>query len=67
MKGLSAISILSKIEPLLPRVQKPSQYIGGETGSIVKDRKNVRVLAGNMIGRGTQQAIGWFAGMWLVS
>lgn len=43
MKGLSAISILSKIEPLLLRVQKPSQYIGGETGSIVKDRKKVKV------------------------
>lgn len=43
MKGLSAISILSKIEPLLLKVQKPAQYIGGEVGSIVKDKKNVKV------------------------
>lgn len=43
MKGLSAISILSKIEPLLLKVQKPAQYIGGEVGSIVKDKENVKV------------------------
>jgi len=42
MKGLSAISILSKIEPLLLKVQKPAQYIGGEVGSIVKDKEKVR-------------------------
>lgn len=40
---MSAISILSKIEPHLLKVQKPSQYIGGETGSIVKDHKNIDV------------------------
>ena len=42
-KGLSAISILSKIEPLLLSVQKPSQYIGGEVGSIVKNKENIDV------------------------
>lgn len=40
---MSAISILSKIEPHLLKVQKPSQYIGGETGSIVKDHENIDV------------------------
>lgn len=40
---MSVISILSKIEPHLLKVQKPSQYIGGETGSIVKDHKNIDV------------------------
>ncbi len=42
-KGLRIISILSKIEPLLLQVQKPSQYIGGEVGSIVKDKDTVDV------------------------
>ncbi|MBQ8514760.1 MAG: TIGR03960 family B12-binding radical SAM protein [Ruminococcus sp.] len=37
------ISILSKIEPLLLQVQKPSQYIGGEVGSIIKDKEKVDV------------------------
>ncbi|MGN0592406.1 MAG: TIGR03960 family B12-binding radical SAM protein [Ruminococcus sp.] len=37
------ISILSQIEPLLLRVQKPSQYIGGEVGSIVKDKEKIEV------------------------
>ncbi|MBQ8687452.1 MAG: TIGR03960 family B12-binding radical SAM protein, partial [Ruminococcus sp.] len=37
------ISILSKIEPLLLQVQKPSQYIGGEVGSIVKDKEKIDV------------------------
>lgn len=44
MKGLSAISILSKIEPLLLKVQKPAQYIGGEVGSIVKDKKMLKLV-----------------------
>ncbi len=43
MKGLSAISILSKIEPFLFSVQKPSQYIGGEIGCIVKDHRKISV------------------------
>ncbi|MBQ8724531.1 MAG: TIGR03960 family B12-binding radical SAM protein, partial [Oscillospiraceae bacterium] len=42
-KGLSAISILSKIEPLLLSVQKPSKYMCGEVGSIVKNKENVDV------------------------
>ena len=40
---MSIISILSKIEPLLLQVQKPSQYIGGEVGSIIKDKEKVDV------------------------
>ncbi len=38
-----AISILSKIEPLLLDVQKPSRYIGGEVGSIVKNPEETDV------------------------
>ncbi len=40
---MSAISILSKIEPLLLSVQKPSRYIGGEVGSIVKNPEETDV------------------------
>lgn len=40
---MSAISILSKIEPLLLDVQKPSRYIGGEVGSIVKNPEETDV------------------------
>lgn len=32
-----------KIENLLLQVQKPSRYIGGELGSIIKDKKNIDV------------------------
>ncbi len=32
-----------KIEKLLLKVQKPSRYIGGENGSVMKDKKNVDV------------------------
>lgn len=32
-----------KIENTILKVQKPSRYIGGELGSIVKDKKNVSV------------------------
>ncbi len=32
-----------KIEKLLLKVQKPARYIGGESGSIVKDRENISV------------------------
>ncbi len=42
-KGLSGITVLSKIEPLLLNVQKPSQYIGGEVGSIIKDKEKIDV------------------------
>lgn len=37
------MNVLSKIEPLLMQVQKPAQYIGGEVGSIVKERDKVDV------------------------
>src|SRR3954464_3052449 len=30
-------SLFPLLEPLLPRVQKPIQYVGGELGSTVKD------------------------------
>lgn len=42
-KGVSKISLLSKLEPLLLQVQKPAQYIGGEIGSIRKEPKSVSV------------------------
>ncbi len=37
------MNIQSRIEPLLMQVQKPAQYIGGEVGSIIKDRDKVSV------------------------
>ncbi|MBQ8823748.1 MAG: TIGR03960 family B12-binding radical SAM protein [Ruminococcus sp.] len=37
------INILSKIEPLLLQVQKPAQYIGGELGSVYKNKEEVDV------------------------
>ena len=30
-------SVFRRLEPLLPRVQKPIQYVGGELNSMVKD------------------------------
>ena len=42
-KGAILINLLSKIEPLLLKVQKPAQYIGGEMGSIRKDPNTVSV------------------------
>ena len=30
-------SVYPALEPLLPRVRKPVQYVGGEVGSVVKD------------------------------
>src|ERR1700745_3858674 len=30
-------SLYPDLEPLLPRVRKPIQYVGGEVGSVVKD------------------------------
>src|SRR6202023_341116 len=30
-------SVYSALEPLLPRVRKPIQYVGGEVGSVTKD------------------------------
>src|SRR5258708_8488037 len=34
---MPAKSIYPDLEPLLPRVRKPIQYVGGEVGSVVKD------------------------------
>ena len=30
-------SVYPALEPLLPRVRKPIQYVGGEVGSVTKD------------------------------
>lgn len=35
------ISVWEQIEPLLPRVRKPAQYIGGEHNAIIKDPATV--------------------------
>ncbi len=35
--------LFEKIEPLLLNVQKPARYIGGEPGSIMKDKRDVKV------------------------
>jgi len=35
-------SLKEAVERLLPRVQMPAQYIGGELNSVVKDHRNVR-------------------------
>lgn len=37
------MNVLSKIEPLLMKVQKPAQYIGGEIGSVIKEKETVDV------------------------
>ena len=34
---MPAESVYPDLEPLLPRVRKPIQYVGGEVGSVVKD------------------------------
>jgi radical SAM family uncharacterized protein len=36
-------SVYARLEPLLPRVAKPVQYIGGELNSVVKDWESARV------------------------
>jgi radical SAM family uncharacterized protein len=35
--GMGVRSVYPLLEPLLPQVRKPVQYVGGETGSVVKD------------------------------
>ena len=30
-------SVYPALEPLLPQVRKPIQYVGGEVGSVIKD------------------------------
>src|SRR5262249_31364372 len=37
MNSPSVASVFPLLEPLLPRVQKPIQYVGGELNSTVKD------------------------------
>jgi radical SAM family uncharacterized protein len=34
---MSVSSVFPQLEPLLPRVSKPIQYVGGELGAVVKD------------------------------
>ena len=34
---MSVASVFPRLEPLLPSVQKPIQYVGGELNSTVKD------------------------------
>ncbi|HEY2575684.1 MAG TPA: TIGR03960 family B12-binding radical SAM protein [Streptosporangiaceae bacterium] len=36
-------SVYSRLEPLLPRVRKPIQYIGGELNSVLKDWESAQV------------------------
>ena len=36
-KGMSAESVYRLLEPLLPLVRKPVQYVGGELNSVIKD------------------------------
>ena len=36
------MSLFEQIEPLLLRVQKPARYIGGEMGSVMKDKADVK-------------------------
>ncbi len=43
MPAMSVESLFGKLEPLLPTVQKPIQYIGGELNSTVKDWDSARV------------------------
>ena len=40
---MSVESVFPRLEPLLPRVQKPIQYVGGELNSTVKDWDSVDV------------------------
>src|SRR5262245_27936867 len=34
---MTVVSVWSRLEPLLPKVSKPIQYVGGELGAMVKD------------------------------
>ena len=45
------ILLREKIEPLLLKVQKPSRYIGGEHGSIMKNKEDIdarSIFVGNV-------------------
>src|SRR5678815_1972322 len=37
------VSVFPRLEPLLPRVSKPIQYVGGELNSVMKDWESVEV------------------------
>ena len=41
-----SLSVFSRLEPLLPTVQKPIQYVGGELNSTVKEWASADVAAG---------------------
>jgi radical SAM family uncharacterized protein len=43
MVGAMVESVYSRLEPLLPRVRKPVQYIGGELNSVIKDWESADV------------------------
>ena len=34
--------LFDRIEPLLQTIQKPARYIGGEPGSIMKDKTQIK-------------------------
>jgi radical SAM family uncharacterized protein len=40
---MGAMSVFDQLEPLLPKVTKPIQYVGGELNSVVKDWDSVAV------------------------
>ncbi|MDT4900167.1 MAG: hypothetical protein QOJ78_1097, partial [Pseudonocardiales bacterium] len=40
---MSVESLFPRLEPLLPRVSKPIQYVGGELNQRVKDWDSVQV------------------------
>ena len=40
---MSVESVYPRLEPLLPRVRKPIQYIGGELNSVIKDWESAQV------------------------
>src|SRR5260370_5046922 len=40
---MPAESVYPLLEPLLPRVSKPVQYVGGELNAVVKDWESARV------------------------
>jgi radical SAM family uncharacterized protein len=40
---MSSESVYSRLEPLLPRVRKPVQYVGGELNAVVKDWESAQV------------------------
>ena len=39
-------SLFARLEPLLPRVSKPIQYVGGELNATIKDWDDGRRCAG---------------------